>query len=57
MSEEVKEPTVIIPRAMIGTILTNGLLGELWVHSRFLGVFSDNLLRLRHDHRTSVLSW
>jgi hypothetical protein len=29
MSEEVKEPTVVIPRAMIGTILTNGLLGEL----------------------------
>ncbi|GAB7326944.1 hypothetical protein MBLNU13_g10903t1 [Cladosporium sp. NU13] len=27
MSEEVKEPTVVIPRAMIGTILTNGLLG------------------------------
>jgi hypothetical protein len=29
MSEEVKEPTVVIPRAMIGTILTNGLLGKL----------------------------
>ena len=28
MSEEVKEPTVVIPRAMIGTILTNGLLGR-----------------------------
>ena len=27
MSEEVKEPKVVIPRAMIGTILTNGLLG------------------------------
>ena len=27
MSEEVKEPTVVIPRAMIGTILVNGLLG------------------------------
>lgn len=29
MSEEVKEPTIVIPRAMIGTILTNGLLGKL----------------------------
>ena len=27
MSEEVKEPKVVIPRAMIGTIVTNGLLG------------------------------
>jgi amino acid transporter len=27
MSEECKEPTVVIPRAMIGTILINGLLG------------------------------
>lgn len=27
MSEEIKEPTFVIPRAMIGTILTNGLLG------------------------------
>ena len=27
MSEEVKEPTVVIPRAMIGTIFTNGILG------------------------------
>ena len=27
MSEEVREPQVVIPRAMIGTILTNGLLG------------------------------
>lgn len=27
MSEECKEPTVVIPRAMIGTILVNGLLG------------------------------
>lgn len=27
MSEECKEPTVVIPRAMVGTILINGLLG------------------------------
>lgn len=27
MSEECKEPTVVIPRAMIATILVNGLLG------------------------------
>ena len=27
MSEECKDPTVVIPRAMIGTILVNGLLG------------------------------
>ena len=27
LSEEVKEPQVVIRRAMIGTILTNGLLG------------------------------
>ena len=27
MSEECKEPTIVIPRAMIGTILINGMLG------------------------------
>jgi amino acid transporter len=27
MSEEVKEPSIVIPRAMIGTILVNGVLG------------------------------
>ncbi|KAK3718751.1 hypothetical protein LTR37_004970 [Vermiconidia calcicola] len=27
MSEEVKEPTIVLPRAMIGTIIVNGLLG------------------------------
>ena len=33
MSEEVKRPTVVIPQAMIGTILTNGLLGKLIILS------------------------
>lgn len=35
MSEEVKEPTVVIPRAMIGTILTNGLLGKSSIPSQY----------------------
>lgn len=43
MSEEVKEPKVVIPRAMIGTILTNGLLGFGMIIALLFSMGTDSL--------------